>query len=207
MRILIAYVTTERCEESLKQSFLSSIHFPVPDTEIVVASNKRFGWLQHPQIIEPSIGNWREFNLSRARNLCIDYALRAGHDWVVCMDADGVFIGLTQFPPSGYGSCRIYRTARGERLLDLQLDRPDRWGDSSWFVLSRSVFAKSFVRFDEGYVGYGFEDWDFHESVLGRNGIHASGTDAKAIHFWHPPRAILNPCNAKRFWDRRKGLA
>ena len=129
-----------------------------------------------------------KFNLAAVRNKSFAQAAAQNFDWIVCLDADAVMTRpITQWPESGYGSTRIYRLRIDQLPEELTGGIPEHeYGDSSWFVLRRDVFSR--FRYCEHFVGYGFEDIDFHVNVLAHGGVHRSDCDARALHLWHQPR-------------------
>lgn len=185
-----------------------------PISEFVIASDKLWslpslGVFESRVNAKPLyVGN--EFNCSRARNLCIDEAIRRGAEWLVLLDADSVFVRpITVTPASGLGNVKVRWQSNGETIAQSLahfnrsvlssppfttqegLDAHNRLLNSigltaAWPVVHRKLFTK--YRFDEGYVGYGAEDCAYSEEIKKRTGIIHSDCDATAIHLWHPKR-------------------
>lgn len=142
---------------------------------------------------------------SQAKNVGLAWAERNNFEWVLDCDVDTAVARLpTYFPPTGYGSmlCYFPDGPIGDEEIRLQLGLGDKIQQaSSRFLIHKNIFSK--YRFDEGFVGYGGEDTDYNENVLGRSGILNSPTDARGVHLWHFTSKEIRMGNYDRFEMRK----
>lgn len=129
----------------------------------------------------------RHFLFAHAKNAGLRYAAAHGYDWLIDMDADTILLGPPhEFPRTGYGCVPCHFLPRNAGISAARMVSNSTSADfqgSSRFLLHRDVFMKHF--YHEKFWGYGGEDLDYHENILGRAGIHQSKTDARCVHFWH----------------------
>jgi glycosyltransferase involved in cell wall biosynthesis len=123
--------------------------------------------------------------MNRARNVCLQYALDKGYEWVILADADMVVVNpLRKTPVTGFSSVPQYRAKRGEISFKQPLKL--EFEGSSYFVLHKKIFSRT--PFCEDFLGYGFCDTDYCWNTLWFQGIKQSSNNVKAIHLWHEPR-------------------
>jgi glycosyltransferase involved in cell wall biosynthesis len=143
------------------------------------------GDLGMPVILRTDLIQSGYYAMNRARNVCIQYALDKGYEWLVLADADMVVINpLLKKPATGFSSIPQYRAKKGETSFRQSVKLP--FEASSYFVLHRSVFSR--LPFCEDFLGYGYCDTDYCWNLLWFQGIEQSPNDVKAIHLWHKPR-------------------
>jgi hypothetical protein len=136
-----------------------------------------------------------EFCLAKMRNAALWWARATDAEWIVLLDADSVIVNFpTVFPETGLGRLQIYCEGHDEESFDLK--NSARWTESWWFMVHNRHLKR---RFDEGYVGYGWEERDFQDVIM--RDVPESYTDLRAIHAWHPPRFSKNE-NYSRFESR-----
>lgn len=199
LMILLAYCVSTSLMPTLERSFAVQREFPLAsDCTSTLISNKGF----------PPIGDGPDFNLARARNYAIGFARIVNADWIVCLDSDSVWLGVSRLPESGYGLPLIRFQRKGESL-DCQsaqrIQRGQNWQHGSWFILRRDIFTQPWCRFDERFVGHGYEDWDFNRNILAAHGVHRSDTDAHALHLYHSIRSRPLAANRDLFVMKKRG--
>jgi len=145
----------------------------------------------------------KPFSYPRAMRFGCDMALMMPDwEWLVMMDADGIFVSMEKPPSTGFGACHRYTQRLWEPESEL-LTHEDHWTPSSYFILSRELVEKRWCRYSHLFEGYGWDDFDFFYNVLEPNGISFGETDAKAIHVHHAPcRTEVNPKNREIFSER-----
>ncbi len=174
MKILVAYPVTPSTEPTFaRNQELQDRLFPgaVDGFERVYFQSRREG--------EP-------FNLAQLRNEAIMYAVSMGHDWLLLPDVDTIYTNPVEvWPSSGFGQCSVFYAPEGADIAKGVQGFPEsKWG---WFMVARPVFT--WVRFDEEFVGWGYEEHDFFEQVTIGLGVPRTATDLQAIHVWHPQRS------------------
>lgn len=200
MKILLAYVVTQRLFEDFHRTLSCQLQFPhardgfgqvlVTDTDMdnAVPSVKADCW----------VGG--QFCLAKARNASIDYAIKHGFDWLVTLDADSVVLNMpTILPRSGFAQINVFQHPSQTPYHDFDLSNPNFWHLMGWYLIHRDVFSKH--RFCEEFVGYGFEEDDYRLNVL--KDVQPMVTDMRAIHLYHPMRC--NQVFNKDLFDRRRG--
>lgn len=202
MKILLAYSVTKNLWPAFEQAQEWHSHFSVDARfdRVVVTDHPK----QNTVINEIGAKCWvgDEFCLSKCRNASFDYASEIGADWVVLLDADSVVLNWpTQLPETGLGTLLIYRH-HAERFDNLELDNPDRWQRMGWYLVRRDLFTAH--RYDESFVGYGFEEDDFRHNVL--RGVDLEDTDMRAMHIFHALR-ISEVKNGNRFRSKHYNAA
>lgn len=153
--------------------------------------------INRSQVIKSDLWVGGEIQISKAHNISIRKALEMGAEWLVLLDADGVLISpISVWPSTGRGNIKVRFQVQGETvghssgLFNQPVVEDYGWLSShgitpAWFVLHRDVFSK--YRFDESYVGAGFQDFDYSKR-LEDVGIYQGACDACAVHLWHPIR-------------------
>lgn len=192
--LLITYAVTASVFDAFRNTLDLQKHFqPVHPTgwtvrSIVVTNDRIPDYWDGESLVDARIGDARSLCFSRLRNLCCDYATRSNADWLVMLDADSIWLGVTQFPVTGYTTVPVFFTRPDEAIDALPISDPARWINASWWLMSRPVFSNPKLRHDEQFIGHSYNDWDFMEHVLKPNGIFHSPSDARALHVWHPDR-------------------
>lgn len=207
-KILLSYCVTESVRDAFVCAQIGQQRLPSNCKQLIVSEAPLGSLNISPYfVVNPEIGSGESLNLSRQRNLAIRYAIENGFDWLVILDCDSLVLDIKKMPSSGYGTAWVWWQEKGELLSKVSRDKTDRWTERSWFILGRDVFTQPWCRFDEGYVGYGFQDWDFHEHVVTRNGIQRTESDIRAVHLWHAPRSAMGSGNSERFHRKRDEYA
>lgn len=208
-KILVSYaVTTSLYPTYVKAKSCGCLFRPsrlwTDDFFNVVISNELVteGWFRRDE----SIGDGANHNLARMRNNAFKCATESGVDWLVTLDADSIFLGVTKFPSTGYGKLDVFFQKEGEPVYSLNFEDKSRWSKASWWIFHRDIFSNPALRHDEAYLGQHGADWDFMENVLKPAGIVESETDAAAIHLWHPSREnkAQHAANMLRYEEKRK---
>lgn len=136
------------------------------------------------------------FSYPRAMHFGCEMALlMPDWEWLVMLDADGIFLGMENPPETGFGCCHQYRQQAAEP--EVELFTYDHWySNSSYFILRRDLVQHEWCRYCKDFEHYGYDDLDFHFNVMEPQGVEMSETDAKSIHLWHSEqRTPVNPKN------------
>lgn len=140
------------------------------------------------------------FSYPRAMKIGAEAALKMPHwDWLIMLDADGIFVSMQIPPASGFGACSRYDQKKDEHEGEL-LVHADQWTHSSYFIVSRDLLEKGIGFYHENFEGYGWDDFDFRNNVM--NGVILSYSDAKSVHLHHDERWPINPNNHALYLKR-----
>lgn len=208
-KVLIAYCVTQSLHRVIDASRtcrkLFASYGKGVFSECLVSDAPNFHY-PASQITDPAIGDRETHNLARMRNHAFNYARQTDADWLVTLDADSIFLGVSKFPSTGYGKLDVFFQGEEESVGLLPLSDKSRWSKASWWIFSREIFSNPKLRHDENYLGQHGADWDFMENVLKPAGVVESETDAAAIHLWHPSRENKeqHAANMLRYEEKRK---
>lgn len=129
------------------------------------------------------------FCQNAGRNAVLDFASAGDFDGLVILDAEFM---LTEPPrlalDNRFSCCRMYWSTEEEiKSCHFELGNALRWTSSSAFILNRPEFLHN--RFFEDYIGYGYDDVDFHYNVLLPSGVELDHGTTRAVHYWHSTRS------------------
>lgn len=150
------------------------------------------------------------FNLSRAKNVAIDLAIREGYDWLYDADADRVLTELS-LPETPLSHVPVYWATEkdgGEDLARRAREKVLPLTSGSFFVVSREVFTK--VRFCEDFQITRWDDVDFVFNICSAAGFHVEGQGGRGIHLWHSDQERCydrEDCNSALYRKRQKMFA
>jgi len=190
MKALLAFITSESCRPCLNASLEMQKRFPIdPIHERLIVTDREIMGLGIPTIVDPALTGAGGYAYSRARNHCIAAARKSDCDYLVMLDSDTVFLGFKPGAPiEDFERLRIFFQKQGEVITDEALNDPERVSWGSFWVFSRKVFMQDWCQSCEGFVGYGWEDYDFVFNVLEPHGYKIVNSSAAAIHLWHHPK-------------------
>lgn len=204
-RILLAYVVTEelfdtfRRTVALQAGYARALH----GTDSLLVSDVPVSGLDICNIVVSDLGSGKDFCLAAGLNAALNCAAERDFDWLLLLDADTILVSHpNDFPPSGFGPCQVWKLGPTD-IPELHPKIP--WEESGPLLLGRNVFSK--YRYCEEFKGYGYEDTDFYENVIGGAGIGRSFTDARTFHLWHPPRPTRRSISNYELFLRRKQKA
>ena len=100
----------------------------------------------------------RTCNFSKLRNMSIDYARDNGYSHVLLLDSDSVVISM-QDVRDGKHFTKV--------IPDRSLSRSTRIYAYYWFLIHSDLY---YLRWDEKFIGWGWEDVDYQDNVLRANG-------------------------------------
>jgi hypothetical protein len=140
----------------------------------------RAAQLEFPELpvdvhLDVSNANGAGYNLSAARNRCIEHAIHGGYDLLLLCDADTVIESLTVselMPDYGKAVVRDYA------------GNPD-YQPCSWLALRRSVFAAK--RYEEAFDSIFWQDIDFDQNVCRGIPKIPLWHEMRCRHIEHPP--------------------
>lgn len=125
--------------------------------------------------VDTSFTDGARFNLSAARNRCIDKAVRGGYELLLLVDADTLIESLTVSPLLPDYGVAVVRDYGGN----------PEYQPCAWLALRRSVFTKR--RYHEGFDSIFWQDIDFDQNVCGDIPKTALWYEMRCRHLPHPP--------------------
>lgn len=125
--------------------------------------------------VDTSFTDGARFNLSAARNRCIEKAVRGGYEILLLVDADTVIESLTVSPLLPDYGVAVVRDYGGNPAYQ----------PCAWLALRRSVFTQR--RYHEGFDSIFWQDIDFDQNVCGDIRKVALWHEMKCRHLPHPP--------------------
>lgn len=208
MKALIAIISSENVLSSLFASLEMQKRWPIDTVHrrIIITDRKVMG-LGIEMIVDPAISGPGGYAHSRARNHAIRAARDSDCDYLVMVDSDTVFLGFQPGAPiADFERLRLFFQKQGEVITDEVLRDPDRvqWG--SFWIFGRAVFEQDWCESCEGFLGYGWEDYDFVFNVLEPRGYKITNSSAAAIHLWHHPKRNRNDAEFDAEFLRNKRL-
>ncbi len=184
---------------AFQQKFTEALH----DTYPLLVSDIPVSCFGMTNIVVQQLESGQNFCLAAGLNRALSHAAENNYDWVMLLDADSVLVSRpNDFPATGYAPTEVWKLRSDETPERI---RDARWERSGPLLLGRNVFES--YRYCEDYKGYGYEDADFHENVLGAVGIGQSFTDARVMHLWHPPRPTRRSVSSYELFQKRKRKA
>lgn len=208
MKILITYHASTEAEAGLLRSLEVQKQWPLAEniTQAIICERGIMG-LDIPMIVDPTLVGVGGYAHARARNHAIAAARKADVDYLVSLDSDAVFRG---FPagvvPSDLERIRMFYQKEGETITSEALADPARVSYSSFWVISRALFSQDWCEAYEGFVGYGWEDFDFVFNVMAPRGYRMVNSEASMIHLWHHPQRNRNEHEFAAEYLRNKRL-
>lgn len=213
MKALLIFITSESCLPCLRASLKMQERWPIqaPHERLIITDREIMG-LDIRTIVDPALTGSGGYAYSRARNIAIAEARKSDADYLVMLDSDTVFMGFEPGAPIvDFERLKLFFQKEGEIITDEALKDPERVAWGSFWIFSRKVFMEPWCESCEGFVGYGWEDYDFVFNVLEPHGYKITNSSASAIHLWHHPMRNRNTeeFNAeflrnKRVYENRK---
>jgi hypothetical protein len=120
-------------------------------------------------------------NFSKMRNMSLDFAAKGPYTHVLLLDSDSIVIS---FPNVHSGRCFT------NTLPHPTLAMSERKYPYCWFLIPREIFD---LRWNENFVGWGWEDIDYQNNVLRANECTYYGKGVYGDHMDHPMRSTKTP--------------
>lgn len=217
MKILITRSTSEASIGSLRRTLeIQRTYYPLcSEITQVIVSNEKVSDVGLETVVCPDLVGPGGFWHGKVRNLAFKAALDFGADILLPLDSDAVFLG---FPVgcfiSDFERLKAFYQNENEKLTAVALSDIARWQFNSWWVFRRNVFSQKWCHSYEGFIGYGWDDYDFLHNIAIPNGCHIVNSQATAIHLWHHPKRHakdaefdLEFLRNKRLYESRAGMS
>jgi len=200
--VLPRFKRTWKLQEGFSSAIREVDHLVISDPETVLDFDM-------PVIRIPLFKDGK-FCLPVARNAALNYAHEGGYDILLDGDADRVLISLPQCLPESFISF-VMQHLSGSLETDEDLIRKAHSGElqfepTSFYIIPRSLMH---LRFNEEFVGYGWDDYDYIHNTVVPAGIGFMDCGARGIHANHAvsPEAFLeskeNRVRFLRIWEEK----
>jgi hypothetical protein len=133
-------------------------------------------------------------NFSRMRNMSIEHADKYGYTHILMLDSDSI---VTAF-----------KEVRSDRFFtrvipDPTLSMSTRAYPYGWYLIPRKIFN---LKWDERYIGWGWEDVDYQNNILRANGCVYYHGGVTGDHMDHPMQKETAPewtANKKLYYENQ----
>lgn len=208
MKYLITYSTSKFAAASIIAAHEMQKQYPLPDDcHRVALSDAIIPGLDMETIVDPFLDGPGGFWQSRVRNMAFAAARKFDPEYLITMDSDAVFLGLCDGEPMKDFECaQVFFQCHHERITPEALAVPSRYRLSSWWIFHRRIYTQEWCRAYEGFMGYGFDDFDFLYNVAAPRGYERTPGAVRALHLWHHPKRGRNDAEFDLEFLRNKRL-
>ena len=197
MNVLIAYNVLSsaldrflQVQEIQKQLWPAASQYDrmvVSDVPLRVGGSFGISTIGFQNVLCDRFGQDGAVNVCAARNVGLAYGLEHGYDYVLLLDVDLVLLSEPINIGPAFSCSWNYHSVESEvrsNTFDLDAKTPrGEWNGGGLFYVPKEAIAAG-VRWDEGFSGHYWEDFDFFHALVA-SGFEGAPFTPRTMHVWH----------------------